>query len=201
MIPTPLERFSAKQLQCLKQRVLDILQAHPAGLGEYELLKSLQKEQQPGFPSVSLTNDLALFRMHFLLFHLLYHLRDELWKKQTGHLFISPLSIQLQHYQAGTVALNHYDPLRDYYFDLKPLYETTETEVKSRLNQFWQKFLAQDERQQALHTLALTDPVDYPAIKRRYRELAAQHHPDRGGDKARFQAINQAMQILERYYS
>lgn len=33
-------------------------------------------------------------------------------------------------------------------------------------------------------------------IKRAYRKLAAQHHPDRGGDTARFQEIQQAYDVL-----
>jgi DnaJ-class molecular chaperone len=33
-------------------------------------------------------------------------------------------------------------------------------------------------------------------IKRAYRKLAMQHHPDRGGDQARFQEIQQAYDIL-----
>ena len=33
-------------------------------------------------------------------------------------------------------------------------------------------------------------------IKRAYRKLASQHHPDKGGDKARFQEIQEAYNIL-----
>lgn len=33
-------------------------------------------------------------------------------------------------------------------------------------------------------------------IKRAYRRLASQHHPDKGGDKARFQDIQQAYSVL-----
>lgn len=196
-----LSPLSAAQLQQLQQRLEHILRAHAAGIGEYELLKQLQQEQQPGFPQASLCDKLPLFQMHFLLFHLLYRLRDNLWQQQRGHLHITPLSIQLYPYSAGTAGLSEYDALRDYYWHIEPLYETTEAQVQAHLDWFWQKFLAGEQRQQALQTLALTEPVDYPAIKRRYRELAAQHHPDRGGDKTQFQAINQAMDILQRYYS
>ena len=37
-------------------------------------------------------------------------------------------------------------------------------------------------------------------IKHRYRQLVSLHHPDRGGNTARLQSINKAMEILERYY-
>ncbi len=193
--------LSNTQLQDLQHHLEQLLRAHPAGLGEYELLKQLQQEQQPGFPQVSLCDKLPLFQMHFLLFHLLYALRDRLWQQQRGDLRISSLNIQLQPYQAGTAALSEYDALRDYYLTLEHLYNTTEAQVQERLDWFWQTFLAGEQRPQALQTLELTEPVDYPAIKQRYRQLAAQHHPDRGGDKARFQAINQAMDILQRYYA
>lgn len=33
-------------------------------------------------------------------------------------------------------------------------------------------------------------------IKKAYRKLAHQHHPDKGGDKAKFQEINEAYQVL-----
>lgn len=33
-------------------------------------------------------------------------------------------------------------------------------------------------------------------IKKRYRELAHKHHPDKGGDEARFKEVNEAYQIL-----
>ena len=33
-------------------------------------------------------------------------------------------------------------------------------------------------------------------IKRAYRKMASQHHPDRGGDTARFQTIQSAYDVL-----
>ncbi len=55
-----------------------------------------------------------------------------------------------------------------------------------------------DERRDALAELELTDPVDWRAIKSQHRQLAMRHHPDRGGDEARLQAINAAMNVLGR---
>lgn len=44
--------------------------------------------------------------------------------------------------------------------------------------------------------LGVDRDADADAIKRAYRRLAAQHHPDRGGDTARFQEIQQAYDVL-----
>jgi DnaJ-domain-containing protein 1 len=58
--------------------------------------------------------------------------------------------------------------------------------------------------EEALEQLGLTPPVDFPAIKARYRELVKQHHPDtHGGDRAAeetLKVINQAYTTLKACY-
>jgi DnaJ-class molecular chaperone len=52
--------------------------------------------------------------------------------------------------------------------------------------------------------LALFDlppETDYPSIKRRYRQLLSDAHPDRGGSHEQTVALNDAMAILKRCYS
>ena len=44
--------------------------------------------------------------------------------------------------------------------------------------------------------LGVTDGATADEIKRAYRKLASQHHPDKGGDKAKFQEIQQAYDTL-----
>jgi hypothetical protein len=188
-------------IEAVESAVLDLLCANPAGLGEYEVLKALQAQECEGFPAVHLTESLPLFRMHFLLFHALYRLRDRLWEQQQGHLEISALNIRLQPYAPGQAGLVEHDPLREYYLDIRHLHTTTETQVKSLLNQFWQKFHAGERRQAALQVLGLREPVSYPDIKRQYRSLAMLHHPDRGGDAEMFHAISEAMEVLALYYN
>jgi len=52
------------------------------------------------------------------------------------------------------------------------------------------------ERQQALAALGLPPNASHQQIKRRYRALAKQHHPDRGGDPRQMQRIIAAYELL-----
>lgn len=169
--------------------------AHPQGLSEYELLNIL-REQLPAFQTDRLV-PLSLFRQHFLLFHSLYRLQQELLQQQRGQLEISPLQIILRPYQPGTdTQLATPDLLRRYYLDLAHLAETGAREVEALLNAFWTGINRADRREDALQVLGLCDPVDDARIRRRYRELVMRHHPDRGGDTARLQLLNAAVATL-----
>jgi DnaJ-domain-containing protein 1 len=52
------------------------------------------------------------------------------------------------------------------------------------------------ERQQALAVLGLPPTATPQQIKRRYRSLAKQYHPDRGGDQRQMQKIIAAYELL-----
>jgi hypothetical protein len=176
-----------------------LLQSHPQGLSEYELLKRLQASDKNAFTQLSFRDSYKLFHSHFILFHLLYTLREKCWQDGSAHLVINPLKILLLPYaKRNTRFLTHRDQLRDYYLDLSNLKNTTEEDVANLLTNFWKGFQAGDQRQQALEILELQDPVDAPTIKQQYRRLAMRHHPDRGGDKKSLQAINDAMSVLKR---
>ena len=49
--------------------------------------------------------------------------------------------------------------------------------------------------------LALSEPVEPQTIRKRYRELAFEHHPDRGGSAEKLATINEAMDTLRVYYA
>lgn len=188
-------------MTALEHILLSLLRENPAGLGEYELLKALQQRACEGFPRVSLTDNMALFKMHFRLYHALYRLRERLAETRHGHLSINALEIRLRPYTASTAqTLDEPDPLRDYYLNAANLDAMSEAELQGMLGRFWSRLGAADGKQQALDTLGLREPTDYAQIKRRYRQLAMRHHPDRGGDTAELQRVHQAMQVLERYY-
>jgi len=184
-----------------RQRLLKVLRAHPAGISEYDLIKRLEDEGEPGFEAGRLRDSLSLFQTHFLLFHSLYRLGEQLFREGEYRLEISPLRIQLlPQREAPDSALAEHDPLRAYYLDLNNLGNTDAETVDALLARFWMRFVGNDERRAALEALDLGDPVDWSAIKRRHRELVMEHHPDRGGDKERLQEINAAMEVLARAY-
>ena len=143
------------------------------------------------------SNPLPLFQQHFLLFHCLYRLQQELYAQQSAQLQISPLQIiLLPYYSNETGALAEADPVRSYYLDLSQLARTGAEDVDALLAEFWVRLSRHSRRNEALRILGLSDPVDDTTIRRRYRELVMAHHPDRGGDKDRLQLINAALADL-----
>ncbi|MEX6502652.1 DNA-J related domain-containing protein [Pseudomonas zhanjiangensis] len=188
----------------LADQILLLLDAAPAGLSEYELIQQLKSGHCTHIPNLPLLDKLVLFRTHFLVFNALYRLRERLWGEQRAHLAISPLCIQLLPYRLGNAALSEHDPLRDYYLDLDNLRDTSEEDVEQLLASFWTRMNGGEEKRAALELFELDDSLqalDLVIIKRRYRQLVSQHHPDRGGSTERLQTINKAMEILERYYN
>jgi len=187
----------------LAEQVLELLCEMPEGCSEYQLIQQLKARHSTHIPHLALTDKLVLFRTHFLLFNALYQLRDRLWQEQRAHLLINPLCVQLQPYRAGPEALSEHDPLRAYYLNLQHLRETSEDDVEKLLASFWTRMQGGDEKRAALELFELeelNEPLTLLLIKRRYRQLVSQHHPDRGGSTTRLQSINLAMEILERYY-
>lgn len=118
----------------------NLLLDKPAGFSEYQLINHFKDAQHPFFVSANLSDSLSLFRSHFVLFHLLYKLRDNLRAAGEFELHISPLQIYLapmssatQH-SANSSALAAREPLRRYYLDLNNLQDTGRAEVDALLN-------------------------------------------------------------------
>lgn len=173
-----------------------LLHQHPEGLGEHAIIKILSANEKSALANAKIDTSISLFQTHFILFHGLYLLRDQLWSTQSSHLEISALNIQLQPYQNGQAELARYDRLRQFYLNLDNLEQTSEQDVDTLLNSFWEYYINPQERKQALIELGLRDPVDHDTIKLTYRKLVMEHHPDRGGDKKKLQIINSAMKTL-----
>ncbi len=167
------------------------------GWSEYELLKQLQLDERLGtLLATEIGDSLALYRAHFLLFHALYRLADDLARSQQALLEISPLVIRWHDYRAGQQGLTQADAIREYYLDWKNYDTADQQTVDELIASFWVGIHRMDNREDALTVLGLTDPVDDETIRKTYQRLVMQHHPDRGGDAENIQAINAAIKLL-----
>lgn len=171
------------------------LERHIDGINEYELMQVLKA--QGGFDFLSepaLPHE--LFQAHFFLFHALYLLQDILSEQKSYLLDIHTLKIQLRAYQQGEQSLQLDDKLKTYYLDFSNLENTSEEDVCELLASFWNRFNRFENRDEALAQLGLQDPVDNKTIKKEYRRLIMQHHPDRGGDTQKLQILNDVVKTL-----
>ncbi len=194
--------WGKRKVEQLQQTILGQLQHHPDGLSEFDLMARLAEAGMACYQRAPLGDPLSLFQSHFLLFHCLYRLRDELHRRAEAELDIHCLNIVLKPYQHVDSALPQTpDPLRDYYLDLTHLANTSAADVDALLQQFWRRFSGDQPHQQALDVLGLTGPVSLDEVKVQYRRLVMVHHPDRGGSTAKLQSINEAMAQLKACYA
>lgn len=180
----------------LAEAIAQILQRYPEGISEHHLIRELRSESLLEAPAGPRALPIELFRSHFLVFNALYRLRDRWWQAREAHLEVNPLKIRRLPYVVGETALGSPDGLREYYLDLANLESTSAVDVSRLLAAFRVQMQRQDGRAGALATLGLADPVDDARIKEVWRRLAMEHHPDRGGDAERLQAINGAVALL-----
>jgi len=169
---------------------------HPTGITEYDLIRALRARGFFTFLSPPPAPPHQLFRTHFLLFHALYVLRGRLHSSRQGDLEITALCIRRLPSQPGDTTPAPCNPLASYYLDWANLDGTTEKDVSDLIDSFWRRLGSMDTRAAALSELGLEDPVSDATIKLTWRRLAMEHHPDRGGDNERLQAINAAVDHL-----
>ncbi len=195
--------MTALQETRLFEDLIEVLQTFPQGVSEHTLLKTLNERGTVTLEPDTFSDQVKLFRTHFLLYNALYQLRDDLWRKARGHLEITAVHIQLQVYNPSSPALREHDPMRDYYLDLTHLEKTTAADIDAALKSFWKRlheetvFTGGGLKAKALQVLGLKEGVSAKEIKLAYRRLAMQHHPDRGGDPAQLHSINEAMETLK----
>lgn len=200
---------------CLKESIRLLLETNEQALSEYDIIRSLN-EQGWGL-SLDATESTVLFKTHFLVYHALYELQMEYWQEQQRLLDISALTIgfvncgvltdkqsratNIANDEQRPVSYESHQALRDYYLDLSHLEKATESTVNELLNQFWSRFVASDDKTKALAILDLPANTDLKTLKQRYRALAMEHHPDRGGEAEQFQQINWAFGVLQKALS
>ncbi len=174
---------------------------------EHELMQQLV---MVGFKQFTPSTDaLELFQTHFLLFHFLYQLQGKWLTENRGFLDIHTLEIRLnppptaskQTLPAGE------DSLREYYLNLDHLTQTTHKDVNQLLDDFWEKFdnwlspehlienLADDLELLELSKHHFTEQT----LQKQRKKLLQEHHPDKGGDSAHFNKIQQASCRLAYY--
>ena len=181
----------------LLDAVAERLAAAPAGLSEFELIRELDRHHPDLFPKPDLSDPLLLFQHHFVLMHALYRLQDDWWQSGRALLDIGPLRIAWRAIGEGdSRQLSADASLRDYYLDWSNLNREDTASVQRLLDGFWKRLLGEDQRPQALAELGLDDSADSAEIRARYRQLASQHHPDKGGDPEEFRRIREAYEQL-----
>jgi DnaJ-domain-containing protein 1 len=176
--------------------LLEALLASRPAWREFDLLAELKGRRVPPFEDPD-GSTLGLFRRHFLLRHLLYRLRDRLLARGAGDLALDAVGVRYcSHPGSRRRAMVAPEPLRAYYLDPDELASTGAAEVDALLAAFWRRYHAHGRRDWALRELGLEADAPTDIIRKRYRELAMHHHPDRGGDAERFARINAAHAVL-----
>lgn len=173
-----------------------LLRKHPEGLSEHELIRALRGQGCEWLPELARRDLFGLFRTHFRLFHALYRLRDQLRERREGDLVPDPLRLRIAAWRPGTAAMDRADPVAEWYRDEGRLEATGPREVARMLADMARLRQPAERRQEALAKLGLEEPASDSTIRRRYRELAMRHHPDRGGDARAFVAIQAAVRDL-----
>ena len=178
--------------------ILSLLQQHPEGITEYLVIQSL--EEHTGFDHIGDDYQLAIFQKHFMVMNALHQLQKRLMQEEQLFLDVSPLKIQLitSSKQSNLQELTESDnaKLSEYYLDWSNFENTSKEDVENLLENFWELYINADSRSEALTILELKKDACDETINRRYRELAAIHHPDKGGEPATFIQIRQAYEIL-----
>ncbi|MBD3639812.1 MAG: molecular chaperone DnaJ [Marinobacter sp.] len=181
------------------------LRKMPRGTSELALIRSLQAPPWELIGEVSFRDPEELYPVHFLLFHVLYRLRDQL--AETGEsLEISPLDIRLkpQSVVAGTGLPDQEDELRRFYLD-PDQYRMPGDSIRRMMDDFWSGrppvAPAQSELLQAARILGFDSvPGDFARVKQRFRRSVMEVHPDRGGDTASVQELNHAFSVLKSHF-
>lgn len=166
-------------------------------LTEYALIREVERVRL--FDGLTEGNpDLALFRKHFLVMHVLYRLQM-LYLERGRYLHVSALAIQLLELRQGEngTPAKIDDALTRYYLDLDEWSEVGEAEVVKLLNRFWQRYGSWVCADDAYRVLGVDVSADWPEVQAAFRRAAATSHPDKGGKPEQFQSIFDAYQSLK----
>ncbi|QSP96535.1 molecular chaperone DnaJ [Marinobacter salinisoli] len=194
-----------QQIQHLMVAVEHELRQAPEGLSELYLLKALQAEPWKLFGEISFSEPEKLYPVHFLLFHVLYRLRDTLSGAGLA-LEISPLTIRLElcPVVSSTGLPQGNDKLRAFYLDLSH-YQLDDAVILQMMDNFWAgqsgTAPAEADVREASELLGFDSiPQTFAEVKQRFRRAVMQAHPDRGGDTGEIQRLNQAFAVFKNHF-
>jgi hypothetical protein len=183
--------------------ILDILKDSTDKIGEYDIIRRLE-QQGIAFPVDNDSYNVIMFKKHFMTMNALYHLQQDLFE-DGYYLNISALDIAIEPLEEPSNEQSLLDSaehkLRDYYLDWQHFKTTGEAEINELLSGFWNKYHALDKQAEALEILELGSDASWEHVKHTYRRLVTEHHPDKGGNDARFIEIRSAYEILRFHYS
>lgn len=152
-----------------------------------------------------LSADLARFQQHFVLYHLLYRLQQQMLALEQGYLSIELAKVRLLPLANAAQQLTQRQQdtgRRQYYLNWQNYYLMTEQLLDQHLSDFWQQFSttlathAELATTDALALLQLPANFTLQQLKKAYRSKALQLHPDRGGEQQQFILLRQAYQQL-----
>jgi hypothetical protein len=144
-----------------------------------------------------------LFKRNFLTMNALYQLQVMLLPTQWLQVQSMDIFLTMRVPANVELTLRQDESLRDYYLDWAN-YDASGDLIKEMLKSFWHKYndYIGDEspvvgRAQALQVFGLTSDASTRDIRKRWRKLALQWHPDRaGGDSENFRQACRAWQTL-----
>jgi hypothetical protein len=205
-LPTDAQTELAAQIAHLTIAIESILRESPRGISELALIRALQAPPWQLLGRVDFTSPTELYPVHFLVFHGLYRLRDELGNKGET-VSISPLLITLSASDiiAGHGPLAEADRLREFYLDLRQ-YNLSEQTISAMMSDFWsgqtsRKPAPDDAREAALVLGFQQLPEHFDQVKYRFRRAVMRAHPDRGGSTADVQQLNEAFGTLRVFFT
>lgn len=194
-----------RQIEHLLVAVEHELRSASDGMDELNLIKTLQRPPWQLLGQVNFHEPEMLYPVHFVLFHVLYRLRDRL-TESGERLDISPLRIKLSREAVvgGTGVPGQHDELRNFYLDLTH-YQLSEDSIRQMMDDFWSgrpaARPAHEDIRKAARALGFdVVPSEFAEVKRRFRRAVMQAHPDRGGTTETVQNLNQAFSVLKHHF-